>query len=99
MSVAKGMKLWMDIQKADVALSIAGRDKGRLFFVLDIEGEFAFIADGRIRHLEKPKKKKRKHLSYYSNTDSEVKQRILNGGKITNSLLRKTLHKLENPVG
>lgn len=89
----------MNIQKADVALSTAGRDKGRLFFILEIEGEFALIADGRIRHLEKPKKKKLKHLSYYSNTDSEVKQRILDGGKITNSLLRKTLHKLQNPIG
>lgn len=89
----------MEIQKADVVLSIAGRDKGRLFFVLDVEGEFALIADGRIRHLEKPKKKKQKHLSYYSNTDSEVRQRILNGGKLTNSLIRKTLHKAENPIG
>jgi len=89
----------MDIQKADIALSTAGRDKGRLFFILETEGEFALIADGRIRHIEKPKKKKLKHLSYYSNTDSEVRQRILDGGKLTNSLLRKTLHKLENPVG
>lgn len=42
--------------------SIAGRDAGRPFVVIRKEEAYAYIADGRLRPLEKPKKKKIKHL-------------------------------------
>lgn len=52
-----------ELQKGDVVRSLAGHDKGGLFVVLDaIDGEHVLIADGKTRTLEKPKKKKRKHL-------------------------------------
>ena len=52
----------MDIQKGSVVYSIAGSDKGGIFLVLKTEGEYAYIADGKIRCADKPKKKKLKHL-------------------------------------
>lgn len=45
-----------------VVVSTAGRDKGGWFAVVSLEGEFAFLADGKARKLVNPKKKKRKHL-------------------------------------
>ena len=52
----------MEIVKGSAAVSKAGRDKGRWFAVLSIEDGFANIADGDLRKLEKPKRKKLKHL-------------------------------------
>jgi len=44
-------------------LSIAGRDKGRIFAVMEITDEdYVMIADGMLRSINKPKKKKLKHL-------------------------------------
>ena len=46
------------------AVSRAGRDKGRRFAVIGIADESrVYVADGETRRLEKPKKKKLKHLS------------------------------------
>lgn len=46
-----------------VVLSMAGRDSGRLFAVVGFaDANHALIADGRLRRLEKPKKKKLRHL-------------------------------------
>ena len=53
----------MDIVKGYVALSKAGRDKGRFLYVLDVDGGYATVADGDLRKIAAPKKKKLKHLS------------------------------------
>ena len=37
----------MDIQRADIVTSTAGRDRGKYFFVLDVEGEYLLLADGK----------------------------------------------------
>lgn len=52
----------MDIEIGSIVRSKAGRDKGMLFLVVDAAGEYAYVADGKLRKREKPKKKKLKHL-------------------------------------
>ena len=50
------------MEKGRVVLSAAGRDAGRLFLILSVEGDFALIADGKVRRRETPKRKRLKHL-------------------------------------
>lgn len=53
----------MGLKEFPVALSLAGRDKGRLFAIIGRESEnYVLIADGRLRTVQKPKKKKLRHL-------------------------------------
>ncbi len=48
--------------KGQFAMSTAGRDKGRVFLILDtLDSDFVLLADGKLRSLEKPKRKKLKH--------------------------------------
>lgn len=42
--------------------SLAGRDKNTVFAVVKIEGEFVYLADGRQRKTETPKKKNARHI-------------------------------------
>ncbi|MGI6654665.1 MAG: RNA-binding protein [Christensenellales bacterium] len=52
------------IQAGYAAISKKGRDKGRLFVVLyELDADFVLIADGDLRRLDRPKKKRRKHLA------------------------------------
>ena len=44
-----------------VVFSKRGRDKGLAFVVMSVEGEYVFLTDGRIRPLNKLKKKKARH--------------------------------------
>ena len=55
----------MEIVKGCVVKAKAGRDKNGYFVVLDLDGEYAMISDGKRRPLEKPKRKKYK--SYCDN--------------------------------
>lgn len=52
----------MEIQAGSVVYSKAGRDKTKLLLVLSVENEYAYVADGILRTVDKPKKKKMKHL-------------------------------------
>ncbi len=44
------------------AISKAGRDTGRRMIVLRLETPFAYVADGDLRKVETPKRKKERHL-------------------------------------
>ena len=48
----------MDIKKGSIVRAKAGRDKGSFFIVVSVDCNFAFIADGKRRRLEKPKMKR-----------------------------------------
>ena len=81
----------MDIAKASIVQSDAGRDKGKLFFVLDVEGEYLLLADGKSRKVEAPKRKKHRHVHFVSLKETRVSAKIIGEEKITNSELRRAL--------
>ena len=81
----------MDIARSNIVKSIAGRDAGSLFFVLATEGDFLLLADGKRRRVEKPKRKRRKHVVLVGETHSLVAEKIGSSEKITNSELRKAI--------
>ncbi len=83
----------MEISKSDIIISLAGRDAGQLFYVLDVQDEYVLIVDGKGRKLENPKRKKLKHVRGVSRTDSRVAQKISSGEKLLNSELRRDLAK------
>ena len=81
----------MNICKGDIIVSLAGRDAQRYFFVMDVEGEYLLLADGRKRMLEHPKRKKRKHVRLAARENSEAAEKIRSGSGILNSELRRAL--------
>lgn len=81
----------MEIRKSDIVRAVAGRDKGMIFFVIETDGEYAQIANGKQRRLEKPKSKKLKHLLYYCEGDCRTGEKLRSGEKVTNNDLRRAL--------
>ena len=81
----------MDIARSDIVKASAGRDKGKLFFVMDVEDNFLLLADGKTRRLERPKRKKRRHVVFQARIDCRTTEKIRSGDRLTNSELRKTL--------
>ena len=57
-------------------LSNKGHDKQRLYVVVKIEGEFAYLVDGKYRLLECPKKKRLKHLTDLHDKNLEIKAKL-----------------------
>lgn len=81
----------MDIGRLDIVKSTAGRDKGKYFFVLDVEEEFLLLADGKTRKLERPKRKKRRHTALAARVQCRAAEKMKSGERVTNSELRKAL--------
>ena len=84
----------MEIAKSDIVRSDAGRDRGKIFIVLAVEGEYLLLADGKSRRVESPKRKKRRHVQAAFQTESRIAEKIRNGEKVLNSELRKELASL-----
>ena len=67
-----------------IALSLAGRDKDRTFIIVGVLDEtYVYVADGRKRKIEKPKKKKLKHLRICCEAGGELAT-LLNENSLTN---------------
>ena len=81
----------MDIVAGSLVYSAAGRDKGREFLVLSVEENCCFVADGKVRKTENPKKKKMKHLVGTNKISSGLQEKLLAGDAPTNSEIRKFL--------
>lgn len=67
------------IRLGSVAFSKSGRDSGRYYLIVGLEGEFAYIADGGIRKLAKPKKKKLKHLRLRGEVCENIGEKLADG--------------------
>ena len=81
----------MELSKADMIVSLAGRDKGQLFFVVDTDEQYVYLADGKGRRLESPKRKKRRHVRKLPLYPSRVAENLRTGDKVLNSELRREL--------
>ena len=81
----------MEVDKSSLVVSKAWRDQGQLFYVIDADEQYVYLADGKSRRLEKPKRKKRKHIEQIPRTESRIAEKIRNGEKVLNSELRKEL--------
>ena len=44
----------MEIGKSDIVLSVAGRDQGKLFYVMETDGAYVLVANGRERRAGMP---------------------------------------------
>ena len=81
----------MDIAKGDLVFAMAGREKGGLFLVVDVQDEYLLLADGKARRLEAPKRKKCRHVQRAGAGPEELAGKLRSSEIITNSELRKAL--------
>lgn len=60
--------------KGQVVRSKKGRDEGKVYIIMEIiDGDLLLLVDGKLRKLDRPKKKKVKHLYIYKDViDTEV---------------------------
>ena len=45
-----------------LASSKAGHDKDKIYIIINEDAEYVWLADGKLRTVDRPKKKRRKHI-------------------------------------
>ena len=81
----------MTFEKADIVTSLNGRDEGKIFIIIESKEGYSYIADGKHRRIDNPKKKNRKHLKLLYKAKGPIVTKILDGDKVTNNELRRAL--------
>ena len=80
----------MEYRVGQLVRSKAGRDKGIDFVVVKSHNGYVYVADGRMRKLENPKKKKIKHIQgSYKVSDSLAE--LIESGSAENYMIREFL--------
>ena len=87
-----------DIKISDVVVSTAGRDRGEWFYVINEDQTFLFLANGKDRALDKPKRKKRKHVQKVLRSETRVAEKLRRGDKVLNGELRRDLTFLDRQM-
>ena len=80
-----------DYNISDVVKATAGRDAGQWFYVISEDPIFLYLANGKDRTLDKPKRKKRKHVQKVLRSETRVAEKLIRGDKVLNSELRRDL--------
>ena len=79
---------------------MAGRDKGRLFIITAMADEnHVMVADGDIRRVEKPKKKKLRHLAMTDKTAEAVAETFRSRKKPLDAELREAIRQVRGTEG
>lgn len=92
------MQLTTDVAVGQVVKSKSGRDKGRIFLVLEIvDDKMVLIVDGKLRGIERPKLKKIKHLMLYKDIHTDFKDDSI-PASMNNSRIRECLKPYQKDI-
>lgn len=58
------------------AVSRAGHDTGKCYVIFQVDHEYLYLVDGKIRTLDRPKKKKKIHVTLLAGPDPHIPQKI-----------------------
>jgi len=58
------------------AVSTAGHDTGKCYVIFQLDSEYVYLVDGRIRTLDRPKKKKKMHVNMLAQFDQELADKV-----------------------
>ena len=84
----------MNYEAGMLAWSRAGHDKDKLYVIVNTEGEYVYLSDGRLKPVEHPKKKKIRHIQIVRQIPEELLG--LNIETIKNEEIRKVIRRFSN---
>lgn len=74
------------------AASKAGHDKDTIYLIVREEAEYVYLADGKYKTLENPKKKNKKHIQIIKKkSDDMLREKLINKQPVYNEEIRKAI--------
>ncbi len=79
------------IETGMLARSRAGHDKDKVYVISRAEDAYVWLADGRLRLLEKPKKKKKKHIQIIYTIPENLQKKLEEGKPLQNEDIKRAI--------
>lgn len=80
-----------NLKELEFVKSLAGHDKDEIYVILQIEEDICYVADGKSKTIEKPKKKKMKHLQPIHIIDQELQTKLDSLGHLQNEDIKRAI--------
>lgn len=77
-------------------ISKAGHDKDHIYIIVREEKEYVYLVDGSLRTLERPKKKKKKHVQVMrKNADKALGNRLLENQPVRDEEIKRAVKNVQ----
>lgn len=63
----------------DIAISLAGHDKGKMYVILSVDQDTVWLCDGKYKKKSSPKKKNIKHIQVIKQDNPEWANKVESG--------------------
>lgn len=77
-----------EYQTGCLVRSLAGHDKGEIFLIIKEEAEYVSLADGKLRTMQKPKRKKKKHVQISGIRAENLAEKLVSGSTVRDEEIR-----------
>ena len=81
----------MEYRPGMLAKSIAGHDQNQIYVIMREEGNFLFLCDGRLKTVDKFKRKNKKHVQLIKDIPDELAEKLAKGSVIYNEDIKKAI--------
>ena len=76
----------------NLAASLAGHDKNQIFIIIREDDEYVYLCDGRLKKLDNPKRKNKKHIQIIKKgTDAELAAKLAKGEAVRDEEIKRTI--------
>lgn len=91
----------VEYKKGYFATSLAGHDKGKLYIIIEEtpsigREDFVLLSDGKLKTVDRPKKKKTKHIQVIKTVDETIDSIIKSGQEIKNEDIKRAIKTYSN---
>ncbi|NBJ93944.1 KOW domain-containing RNA-binding protein [Parablautia muri] len=74
------------------AISCAGHDNGQMYVIIKEDADFVYLADGKNKKLDNPKRKKRKHIQLVkAGTNEALEQKLKEGMTVYDEEIKRAI--------
>ena len=84
--------------KFEFAKSLSGHDKDQTYLILRQDGQFAYLANGTERTVEKPKKKNSKHYQVIRHVPDDILKQLNETSPLTDEIIRRAVRAYDQSI-
>ncbi len=81
----------LEVKRGYFVQSLAGHDKGKIYIIEEIKGEYVYLVDGKYKLLDSPKKKNKKHIQITYKIDKELEEKLNIGLTVRDEDIKKAI--------